>query len=83
MTKRHFIALAQAIKEENNRCRFYGKPEAFGHDALLTLSSFCLRQNPAFNSTRWLDYIAGKCGPNGGTRKCTPSIPQPDETSIQ
>jgi len=69
MTKKHFIALADAVKEENNRCRFYNLPETFNHDSIVTLGSFCLRQNSAFNQRRWLDYIAGKCGKNGGRVK--------------
>jgi hypothetical protein len=32
------------------------------------LADFCRTQNPRFDRERWLDYIAGKCGPNGGKR---------------
>jgi hypothetical protein len=33
------------------------------------LADFCKAQNPNFNRDRWLDYIAGKCGKNGGKVK--------------
>ena len=33
------------------------------------LADFCAAQNPAFNRERWLAYIAGDCGSNGGKRK--------------
>lgn len=30
------------------------------------LADFCASTNPRFNRQRWLDYVAGKCGPSGG-----------------
>jgi hypothetical protein len=30
------------------------------------LADFCIDQNGRFDRYRWLDYIADKCGPNGG-----------------
>lgn len=30
------------------------------------LADFCIEQNGRFNRHRWLDYIKGECGPNGG-----------------
>jgi hypothetical protein len=58
MSKKHFIALADAIKNST---------------ALITLTQvqiealadFCQAQNSNFNRERWLGYIAGK---NGGAR---------------
>lgn len=32
------------------------------------LADYCERMNPNFNRSRWLAYIAGECGPNGGAR---------------
>lgn len=73
MTKRHFIALADAIRE-HNRCAqpVNGKREVFTASQLATLRQFCASQNFAFDRERWTRYIAGECGPNGGTIKPAP-----------
>ena len=57
MTKKHFIALADVIKYS---------PVPFLEVHINRLADWCADQNPRFNRNRWLDYIAGKCGPNGG-----------------
>lgn len=58
MTKKHFIALADAIRNS---------PDVeFADEHLAVLAGFCRRVNPAFNRERWLNYIKGHCGPNGG-----------------
>ena len=71
MTKRDFIALADSIIEYNRQALPAGtncvSPLQFGHTQLLVLADFCANSNPNFNRSRWLDYIAGTCGPNGGT----------------
>lgn len=41
----------------------------FCADQVETLADFCQSANPNFNRQRWLDYIAGDCGPNGGAPK--------------
>lgn len=67
MTKRHFIALANQIRDYNNLEHPYhhqGKP--FTETQITVLADFCGSQNPRFDRQRWLDYIAGLCGPNGG-----------------
>ena len=43
----------------------------FNRSAILALADFCASQNPLFKRDRWLDYIAGKCGKNGGPVKQT------------
>jgi hypothetical protein len=65
MTKKHFIELADAIKDYN--CE--GQHDNFTPRQLYALAFFCEQQNPNFNRERWLDYIAGKCGANGGKVK--------------
>jgi len=66
MSKKDFIALADAIRE-HNRCVDAGANEtAFTPDQLDTIARFCRGQNYNFMRERWLDYIAGKCGKNGG-----------------
>ncbi len=78
MTKKHFIALADAIKEHHARnshpLAHFNKPQ------LECLMAFCRAQNPQFNASRWLNYIDGNCGPSGGAVKQTSNkglAPQP------
>ncbi len=67
MSKKHFIALADMIREHND---IHGNSgDAFTETQILALAGFCSDQNWQFNRNRWLDYIAGKCGRNGGTIK--------------
>jgi len=62
MSKKHFISLAAMIR---NIARL--EPEnAFTQAQIEELATWCKRQNANFNRERWLDYIAGKCGPSGG-----------------
>lgn len=65
MSKKDFIELADRISRTNK----YGEPaDKFNLSHLETIAEFCKWSNPAFKTERWLDYIAGKCGPNGGAR---------------
>ena len=64
MTKQHFIALADWIRE----ARQIGLID-YTDDVVRSLALFLGRQNPRFNRERWLDYVNGKCGPNGGRLK--------------
>jgi hypothetical protein len=69
MTKRHFIALADAIRKHNSSGR--GGREGFNlfdQQHLNSLAAFCASQNPQFKRDRWLGYIAGTNGKNGGAR---------------
>jgi len=64
MTKKNFIALANAIRNHN---KFAGIAQhAFSKSQIDTLANFCQSTNPNFNYTRWVDYVEGKCGPSGG-----------------
>jgi hypothetical protein len=58
MSKKHFIALANHLKGINI------SPEVIDR-----LCHFMRSQNDRFNEDRWRDYLAGKCGPNGGRVK--------------
>ena len=70
MSKKHFIALADYIRGHN-----HGSPSDDYQDndftpiQIETLADFCADQNPRFNRARWIDYIHGKCGKNGGRVK--------------
>lgn len=64
MSRKHFIALADAIKAYQ-----LGGDTDFTESQLNMLADFCKSQNGNFNRERWLAYIAGECGPNGGEIK--------------
>lgn len=67
MTKKHFIALADWMKNhagENYR-------GGFTSAHIESLANFCASQNPRFNRERWIGYINGECGKNGGKVKST------------
>jgi hypothetical protein len=66
MTKKHFIALADNIKAHNKVSTHNTGFVAFTDDQLGTLVDFCLAQNSRFDVARWLGYIAGTNGKNGG-----------------
>jgi hypothetical protein len=67
MSKKDFIALADAIRDHNLRDPMNnGGPFTYGQ--LATLGSVMQQINPRFKYTRWMDYIGGNCGPNGGAR---------------
>ena len=62
MSKKHFIALADAIRADGT----------FTSRQVSALAGFCKMQNDDFKASRWFDYIAGNVGPNGGAVKKTP-----------
>ena len=62
MTKKDFIALANYLRHTCGYC------EAFTPRQIEHLADFCHSQNPAFKRERWVAFIAGQCGPNGGAR---------------
>lgn len=66
MTKKHFILLADFIKEVNN---YRPENEHFNEMQINHLAGFCAESNPNFNRERWLSYIKGECGKNGGKVK--------------
>ena len=63
MTKKHFIALADMIKQAQ------GTPYAFNDQQIVLISNLCHNENGNFNRQRWYDYIEGACGKNGGKVK--------------
>lgn len=67
MTKKHFIDLADTIREHNRQAELpYQEVTAFTKDQIEAIAYFYKQQNYSFNRERWLAYVAGECGPNGG-----------------
>lgn len=68
MTKKDFIALADAMRKHNASAdpEGYATSLPFTRGQIQLIADFCAQQNSAFKRERWLDYIAGNCGPNGG-----------------
>lgn len=66
MNKKQLIALADSIRSHNATAE---NCERFSDKQIETLANFCARENPLFKRQRWLDYVAGRCGPNGGPAK--------------
>lgn len=62
MTKKHFIALADVVKDMK-------KERVIEDYGVKLLADFCEAQNPQFDRERWLSYIAGTCGKSGGKVK--------------
>ena len=55
MTKKHFIALANALREHNKE--YEGSRSVFHSEHFKALADFLASQNPKFDRERWLDYV--------------------------
>lgn len=66
MSKKDSIALADMILAHNAAFGQDQMENRFNAMHLIALAEWCREQNPRFLRERWLDYIAGKCGKNGG-----------------
>jgi hypothetical protein len=64
MSKKHFIALAKQRAFGANAGRM-----SFSTEEINALADFCQQQNSNFNRQRWIAYINGECGKNGGAVK--------------
>jgi len=73
MTKKDFIALADAVRtlRPGPLVSYKKGLEAFDQwlKTIESLADFCTSQNPRFNRERWIGYINGENGPNGGAVK--------------
>jgi hypothetical protein len=81
MSKKHFIALADVLRDlyPTFGLGIQSEMENGRGDSVLgegmriqwentrdALADFCEQQNREFKRDSWLDYINGNCGPNGG-----------------
>jgi hypothetical protein len=62
MNKKHFIAIAQAIRDYHDGA---GKADRFSSLQLATLADSFASLTPQFDRQKWLDFIAGKVSPSG------------------
>ena len=67
MNKKHFIALAEALREVKPR---EDDPFAYGQwqRDVAAICGVCRSQNCNFNESVFLGFINGTKGPNGGKR---------------
>jgi hypothetical protein len=79
MTKKHFIELADNIIEANRLRANAGLPPMFDGAAIESLADYCWQQNRRFNRSRWIGYIEGTNGPNGGAVKPAVDVDTSDE----
>ena len=77
MTKKHFIALADFLRIRTLTPNNGG---SFTESQIEQLADFCQSQNPQFNRERWLGYIAGSNGKNGGRCQHVPNNPEVMQT---
>ncbi len=71
LTKKDLIALADVVRNLRTvpvSLNDKAQPEmAVRLDDLMdALVYYCANSNPRFKADRWREYVAGKCGPNGG-----------------
>lgn len=71
MSKKHFIELADMMRDIKRVLADPNQGNTISPNVVATfiedkLADFCRSQNPRFNRERWIDYINGECGPNGG-----------------
>ena len=80
MTKKHFIALADELKDLEPQGKDYSNGDEFRgayntwKQCCYAIAGFCRSQNSNFNRERWFSYIAGECGPNGGKVKAKAEV---------
>ena len=66
MSKKHFIALADALKAEKPAEHWDPNKMVQWELDVKAIARVCKAANPLFNQDLWMDYINGNCGPGGG-----------------
>jgi hypothetical protein len=69
MSKQDFIALADALRTEMPGDNWNPNKRTQWELDVKAVADVCARSNPRFKRERWMRYVAGECGPNGGDLK--------------
>jgi hypothetical protein len=69
MSKKDFIGLADIVKDIGNMTDWQDEGNAVISEFELRLCDYFKMTNERFKEDRWLSYIAGTCGKNGGKVK--------------
>ena len=69
MSKKHFIALADALRAEKPASHWDPNKRVQWELDVKAIADVCCSSNPRFKRERWLAYVNGECGPNGGCCK--------------
>ncbi len=69
MTKKHFIALADALRTERPQPNWCQNKHTQWTLDVKAIADVLARSSPRFNRQRWLDYVNGLCGPCGGKQR--------------
>ena len=68
MSKKHFIALADALRQTRPADHWDANKRVQWEMDVRVIADVLNQSNPRFNYSRWMDYVNGLCGPNGGAR---------------
>jgi hypothetical protein len=67
MSKKHYIALADALKQQRPADHWDPNKKVQWELDVKAIADV-LASNPAFKMERWMNYVHGLCGPNGGSK---------------
>jgi hypothetical protein len=67
MSKQDFIALADGLRAEKPGENWNPNKRVQWELDVKAVADVCAASNPRFKRDRWMSYVNGECGPNGGT----------------
>lgn len=68
MSKKDFIALADALRAEKPGANWDANKHVQWECDVKAVADVLARDNPRFMRGRWMEYVNGLCGPNGGPK---------------
>jgi hypothetical protein len=83
MSKRDFVALADALRREKPGENWNPNKRVQWELDVKAIADVCAVANPRFKRERWMSYIAGECGPNGGRLRTDKAKRQPAIVSVE